>query len=66
MLTKKTVRVLLTSGRKVTVKAISKGDLWDALRDHGYEPRDIKGYQVISLDIVDRWTKPTAWFHIAE
>jgi len=66
MLTKKTVLVSLTCGRKVTVKALSKGDLWDALRDHGYEPRDIKGYRVISLDIVERWSKPTAWFHIAE
>ena len=66
MLTRKTVRVLLTSGRKVTVKAISKGDLWDALRDHGYEPRDIKGYQVISVEGVHRWSKPSAWFHIAE
>ena len=65
MLTKKTVRVSLTSGRSVTVKAISKGDLWDAIRDHGYEPRDIKKYKVISIEIVDRWTKPTAWFHIA-
>ena len=66
MLTKKTVLVSLTGGRKVTVKGISKGDIWDAIRDHGFEPRDIKGYKIISLEIVDRWTKPSAWFHIAE
>jgi len=66
MLTRKTVLVSLTSGRKVTVKALSKGDLWDVLRTHGYEPREIKGYKVLSLEIVDSWTKPSAWFHIAE
>ena len=66
MLTKKTIHVSLTGGRKATVKALSKGDLWDVLRTHGYEPREIKGYKVLSHEIVDSWTKPSAWFHIAE
>ena len=66
MLTRKTVRVLLTGGRKVTVKALSKGDIWCVLRTHGYEPREIKGYKVISREIVQAWSKPSAWFHVSE